>query len=93
MEDRFRPRLKYLGIPVLGILGVTLLRGRIGPALRLVGLWAYLATVNQGWPDRQVLKEAQQASAGLDVLVPYWGSGPRFTIEVPERELAPAERV
>ena len=92
MEDRFRQSLLRFGIPVLGIIVVAILVFRAGPgaALRMLGLWAYLAAVNREWPDGKLVQEAQRASSEVDVLVPYWGSRPWLDEESVERELAPA---
>ena len=93
MEDRFSHRLTSLSIPVLGlaVIGFLVVRAGAGGAFWRVGLWAYLATVDRTWPDRKLVEDAQQASANLDILVPYWGSqGGRHT-ESANRELTSAE--
>ena len=93
MEDRFRHRLLRLGIPALGIpavLAILVFRADIRVAFRMLGLWAYLATVNREWPDRRLVQEAQRASSDIDVLMPYWGSQRRLHEESVERELVPA---
>ena len=91
MEDRFRQSSLRFGIPVLGIIVVAILvfRAAAGAALRMLGLWAYLAAVNREWPDGKLVQEAQRASSGIDILVPYWGSQRRLDEESVERELAP----
>ncbi len=93
MDDRFRHRLFHLGIPVLGLTSVAILvvrGGGVRAISRSIGFWAYLATVNQAWPDTNLVQEAQRASSGVDVLVPYWGSQPWVGEESVERELAQA---
>ncbi len=93
MEDRFRHRLFRLGIPVLGLTSVAILvvrGGGVRAISRSIGFWAYLATVNQAWPDTNLVQEAQRASSGVDVLVPYWGSQRWLDEESVDRELAPA---
>ena len=92
MEDRLLHRSLPLGIPVLGtavVLVLLVFRAEIRVALRMLGLWAYLTTVNRRWPERKLVQDAQCASSDIDVLVPFWGS-PRWLNEEPiERELAP----
>lgn len=93
MEDRFRHRLLGLGFPMLGlasVLAILVFRVEIRVAFRMLGFWAYLATVNREWPDGKLVQEAQRASSEVDVLVPYWGSRPWLDVESIERELAPA---
>ena len=92
MEDRFRRRLRRLGIPVLGtavVVALLVFCAEIRVAFRMLGLWAYLATVNRRWPERKLVQDARRASSDIDVPVPFWGSSRWLNEESIEHELAP----
>ena len=104
MEDRLLHRSLRLGIPLLGTAVVVVLlvfRAEIRVAFRMLGLWAYLATVYRRWPERKLLQDAHCARSNIDVPMPsismfrcLTGAPSRLDEQRVERELAPeGERV
>ena len=64
-------------------------RARAGRALRLLGLRAYLAAVNRGRADRDLMRAVDDACGDGDGFVPYWGCGRRpATRSQPTRDLS-----
>ena len=77
MDDKTHPLLERLTILSIGLgAGVAIWRARwLGRrGLRLIGLWSYLAAVNGGAPEMTLVLAAERASAGDELVRPYWGS-------------------
>ena len=55
----------------------------------LVGLYAYLAAMNRGLPDRHVLQSAYRSTSHGEQVVPFWG-GPSDAMLAAERASEPA---
>ena len=76
MDDSTQPLLMRVTVLSLGLgacLAVWRERWRVRQGLRLIGLWSYLVAVNGSMPEMKLVLEAERASAGGEVVRPYWG--------------------
>ena len=76
MDDNARPVLMRLTVLSIGLsAGVAAWRSRshVRRGLRLIGLWSYLAAVNGGQPNMQLVLEAEHAAGEGEMARPYWG--------------------
>jgi len=55
----------------------------------LLGLYAYLAAMNRGLPDREVLQSAYRSTSQEAPTLPFWG-GVSEAVSVPDRTPEPA---
>ncbi len=76
MDDNTHTLLMRVTVLSLGVgagVAVWRERWRVRQGLRLIGLWSYLAAVNGGPPEIKLVLEAERASAGGEMVRPYWG--------------------